>query len=278
MRRSLALLALLAACAAPPRPEPAPQSLPPIELDLPPPPSLEALQALAAAQNDARPPTGRSERLREAALAVGAQGGLAWETARIRELLLNTADRLDRAFDFRPLILRDRSGIALLPPVVAEGQDLWESQDRGRVLRLADAAYEILAPARFVPDAPLWQAYLLRSFPPPEPPPETLPRTEAERDLWRTAVAEGWDAGRRQAHAILERDLALLERDFQGMVRYRRLVAEGKATPPAVAEARHGVTGTDTAVRVGDRTLRIATDAALNRAPDVWRRGATERR
>lgn len=214
----------------------------------------------------------RGGAIREMGLSFGARGGLAWGSRDINRRLMERAPELTRAFDFNAILIRDRRGVALLPPVVSESRDTMEQMEEGRVLRVADAFYEIIAPARFVPVAPLWHSYLIRTYSAPEMPPfELLPRTDAERELWRRSVAEGWEAGLRQAEDIFQEDMRRLERDFQGMVRYAALLHENRISAPFVAAAAHGVTGTPDAVRVNDRSFRITSDAALSRNARAWR-------
>jgi defect-in-organelle-trafficking protein DotC len=214
----------------------------------------------------------RASALREAALSFGARGGLAWGSREINRRLMARASELSRTFDFNAILIRDRRGAILLPPVVSESRDTMERMEEGRVLRVADLYYEIIAPAGFVPTAPLWHGYLLRTYAAPEMPPfELLPRTDAEREVWRRSVAEGWEAGLRQAEDIFQEDSRRLERDYQGMLRYAALLRENRISAPYVAAASHGVTGTAEAVRVNDRTFRITSDAALSRDPRAWR-------
>lgn len=239
-----------------------------------------SLLSLAEMQELSRPSSseeGERDRIRGGAirdmgLSFGARGGLAWGARDINRRLMERAPELTRTFDFNAILIRDRRGVALLPPVVSESRDTMEQMEEGRVLRVADAFYEIIAPARFIPVVPLWHSYLLRTYSAPEMPPfELLPRTEAERELWRRSVAEGWEAGLRQAEDIFQEDMRRLERDFQGMVRYATLLRENRISAPFVAAAAHGVTGTADAVRVNDRSFRITSDAALSRDPRAWR-------
>ena len=239
-----------------------------------------ALMTLQEMQELARPSRSEGEgrdslrggALREAALSFGARGGLAWGSREINRRLMARASELSRTFDFNAILIRDRRGATLLPPVVSEARDTMEQMEEGRVLRVADVYYEIIAPARFIPNAPLWHTYLLRNYSAPEPPPfELLPRNEAEREVWRRSVAEGWEAGLRQAEEIFQEDFRRLERDFQGMLRYAALLRENRIRAPFVAVASHGVTGTEESVRVNDRTFRITSNAALNLDPRAWR-------
>ena len=245
-----------------------------LTLEEPPLLSLEQMQELARPETPAGEERDRLRggAVRDMGLSFGARGGLAWGSREINRRLMERASELTRTFDFNALLLRDRRGVLLLPPVVSESRDTMEQMEEGRVLRVADAFYEIIEPARFVPVAPLWHAYLIRTYAAPDMPPmELLPRTAAERELWRRSVAEGWEAGLRQADDIFREDMRRLERDFQGMVRYAALLRENRITAPFVAAASHGVTGTADAVRVNDRSFRITSDAALSRDPRAWR-------
>lgn len=277
---SVALVLALAACAREQPPVAAPPAVPEIgapagrlALEEPNLMSLRDMQELSRpSQGEEARDQLRAGALRDMALAFGARGGLAWGSRDINRRLMARAPELTRAFDFNPLMIRDRRGAMLLPPVISESRDTMEQMEEGRVLRVADAYYEIIAPARFAPSAPLWHSYLIRTYTAPEMPPfELLPRTDAERELWRRSVAEGWEAGLRQAEDIFQEDMRRLERDYQGMVRYAALLRENRVSAPFVAAASHGVTGTAEAVRVNDRSFRITADAALSRDPRTWR-------
>jgi defect-in-organelle-trafficking protein DotC len=216
----------------------------------------------------------RAPALRDNALRYGAQGGLAHGSRQIQNALRDRATELGRIYDFNALLIRQPSlPGGILPPVIVESQEPMEQQDGGRTLRVADRFYEILQQARFVSAAPLWQTYLdmeqYTRF--PEQPAEPLPRTEAEREMWRRFVTEGWNEGLEQAIEIFQANMRRLQRDFVGMTRYARLLEEGKVSAPVVADANLGTTGTGQNMRVDDRVFRITRDPRLNVSnPREW--------
>lgn len=213
----------------------------------------------------------RRPAMKEAALAYGARGGLAWTSREIDRDLQGRARDLTQIYDFGRLMVRGPDDSLVMPPVISEARDAWKSEDGGKTLRVADQVYEIIADARFVPTPPIWHTYLVRAYEAPEPPAEALlPRNDVERKAFASWVTEGWMQGIRQAHLIFKADLAKLERDFTGMVRYRHLLAEGKVTAPVLAAGRLGVTGTGKDMRVNDRALRITGDSKLTTDPSRW--------
>ena len=188
----------------------------------------------------------------------------------------NRATELGRTYDFNSLLMRQRGGGGtVLPPVIVEMREASEIQEGGRTQRVADTVYEIVQQARLVQAAPLWQTYLdmeaccSRA---PEAPSEPLPRSDAERELWRRYVTEGWNEGLTQSTDIFQSNMRRLQRDFVGMTRYARLVEEGKVSPPVVADTNMGVTGTGQNMRVNDTVIRITRDPRLNVGPGRdWR-------
>jgi defect-in-organelle-trafficking protein DotC len=244
-----------------------------MSLEQPPSPSLDELvNALPAGKAEENPEDRlRMPALRDTALSYGARGGLAWEARRINESLQRRSRELDRTWDFTSVAIRAPNDVMVLPPVISQATDTWESSEAGKTLRIADESYEIVQQARFAPVAPLWHEYLLRAYTPPEAPPDSLlPRNAGERDAWRRWVTEGWMQGLRQAHDIFEDDLRRLERDFTGMIRYKALLEKGMVSPPVVAEGRMGTTGSGRDMRVNDRAMRITADPQLVTDPARW--------
>lgn len=213
----------------------------------------------------------RAPAMRDAALSYGARGGLAWTSRGINEMLRSRATELSKTYDFNRVLIRTPSQATILPPVISEANETYETADAGKTLRVADTVYQIVDQARFAPVAPLWHTYLVRAYSAPEPPPDTLlPKSDGERDAWRRWIAEGWEMGNKQAQEIFEADMRRLERDFVGMVRYKALLEEGKVSAPVVAEGNLGVTGTGQDMRVNDRALRITKDPTLQTPTRGW--------
>lgn len=213
----------------------------------------------------------RAPAMRDAALAYGAQGGLAATSVEINNELKAQANHLSQTYDFTRLMIKGPNGAMVLPPVISEARDTWEAQDDGKSLRVADKYYEIIGQSRFTPNAPLWHSYLLRKFSKPQQPPSALlPKSDDERKYWATYIRLGWEMGAKQGRDIFQSDLRRLERDFTGMVRYRQLLDEGKVSAPVIADVNLGVTGNDNAMRVNDRAVRITQDPKLNVNASKW--------
>lgn len=209
----------------------------------------------------------RSDALKLAATSLGARGGLAWRSSNINQVLDRRSDQIDASFDFNRMLLPH----SVLCPVLLEARNTY-NQPGTDVLRVADQMYKIDAQARFVSKAPLWRDYIYKVYGDVEKPhPSLLPRTDAERNLWRGWVEDGWKAGVDQADIIFEEDMNRLVRDYAGMIRYRILLGYGMVTLPFVSEAKLGVTGGGADMSVNDRVLRITAKPALDVNTKNWK-------
>lgn len=219
----------------------------------------------------------RGGAIKDAALSYGARAGLAWESRVINRMLQERSADLARTYDFQRAMIKGPDNVTILPPVISEARQAWETSEAGKTLRVADTVYEIVEQARFTAVPPLWQAYLVRDYKTPEPPPDSLlPKDSTEREQWRKWVSEGWAMGQKQAREIFQADLERLERDFNGMVRYKALLEQGKVSAPIVADARFGTTGTGQDMRVNDRAIRITRDPTLQVGnPQNWQSAPT---
>jgi defect-in-organelle-trafficking protein DotC len=125
---------------------------------------------------------------------------------------------------------------------------------------VADIVYQITNQSRIVSAPRNWQQYLERDWEVVAPPPDILlPESPQEREAWIRWVTEGWEQGIKQADEIFQSDLDLLVADFEGMVRYRRLLAEGKVTAPYATLVDRGVTSSEVQANIGNRSLNITT-------------------
>lgn len=218
----------------------------------------------------------RMPAMKEAAMAYGARGGLAYTTREINRKLEKDSGKLARTYDFQMLMIPGPNGVMVNPPVIVEAVDAWESFDAGKTLRVADTVYEIVEQARFTSVAPMWQTYLISNFEDPENPPDALlPRDPAEKGQWAKWVTEGWKKGAEQAEETFQANLDRLNRDYTGMVRYKVLLEEGKVSAPVLAEGNLGNTGTGQDMRVNDRAIRITQDPTLQIAPKGWSASVT---
>lgn len=209
----------------------------------------------------------RHAALQETALAVGAQSALAWRANNIDKALMNHKRTLDLAFNFQALVLDHN----VLPPVLLEGQTTL-NLDNTTAIRISDRMYEIAKQARFVTAPPNWRDYLWLDYKKPERPSITLlPQNSRERKIWKTYTAQGWTKGLEQAGHIFEDNLARLKQDYNGMVLYRKLLAQNMVSAPFVAKTELGVTGDDTHLNINDKVLRITALPTLNHNSKTWR-------
>jgi defect in organelle trafficking protein DotC len=263
---------LLSACGAADDPPRLRVDLPDlIAPDLSEPYELTTLQELAAEIDEEAIGTVLYEGLRDSALALGAQAGLARKSFQINAMLERHELQLNRIYQLQRLAITAPNGSIVMPPIVTESVDHYRVSGDGQVASSADALYRIVAPGRIVTTMPNWRDYLVRNWETAElPPPEILPKTPEERTVWRRFVAEGWKQGLAQSEAIFEADLARLERDVEGMVRYRALVAQGIISEMYFGAADRGITGGGNELTIGDRVVRITVPARLNEQFDTW--------
>ncbi|MCX7115410.1 MAG: type IV secretion system DotC family protein [Gammaproteobacteria bacterium] len=208
----------------------------------------------------------REMALRETALGLSAQSGLADEAKVINNALTRQARALDVIYNFNALLIEPN----ILPPVLLEGRQTLNLADT-QTIRLSDRTYKVSKQARFVTTAPTWRQYLWMDYQKPEVPSMTLlPKTKEERELWRVYAEKGWNKGHEQARIILQESIARIKEDFAGMVLYRKLLAMNMVSAPYVSHTDLGVTGDASEIHIDDRVLRITALPALNTNSDDW--------
>ncbi len=213
----------------------------------------------------------RREAIKEAAVSFGARGGLLWRTYEIRMELAGRERQLDKIYDFRQLLVPGPSGLLIEPPIVSESMNALLIKDGGQQAAVSDRVYNIINNAKLVSTARTWRTYLEREWGAIELPPDILrPENDEEREIWRELVAKGWDEGISQADEIFQDDLNVLMADFQGMVRYRTLLAQGMISPPYALQVDRGVTGGGEEMRIGDRAVQITGVPELITGSDQW--------
>lgn len=209
----------------------------------------------------------RFQSLQDTALSIGARGGLAFRSCELNKLLLQQEKLLNRVFNFNAMLL-DKN---VLPPVLTEARNTLQISGNDAI-RVADRTYKIERQAKFVTLAPTWRDYLWMSYAPPGTPDfSLLPRTQAERLLWKRYVDEGWCCGIQQADTIFRENIGRLKRDLEGMIRYRTLLAQCMVSPPFVAQTDLGITGGGSDLTVNDRVLRITAFPALQNDGRAWK-------
>ena len=96
------------------------------------------------------------------------------------------------------------------------------------------------------------------------------PKIKGKLQVWNRFIREGWQNGIQQANAIFAANLNRLRRDYNGMVLYRKLLAQGMVSAPFVAKADLGVTGDSKEMRIDDRILRITAHSELQTDSSKW--------
>lgn len=209
----------------------------------------------------------RAMAIKETALSLGAQSGLAYRAQAINKALYHQARSLDTVYDFNALILEHN----ILPPVLLEGRNTLNLADT-QTIRISDRTYKVGKQARFITTPPNWRQYLWMDYKQPEYPNKSLlPKGRIERRAWCVYVAKGWRNGIEQANIILEESIARIKEDYAGMVLYRKLLAMNMISPPFVSHTDLGVTGDESEMHIDDRVLRITALPSLNVNSEEWR-------
>jgi defect-in-organelle-trafficking protein DotC len=213
----------------------------------------------------------RRDAIKEAALSYGARGGLAWRTYHIRQELEKRARDMDKIYDFRQLLIPTASGLLIEPPIISESQDAMIIERGGLNAAVADRVFNINKNSRIVTAPRTWRVYLERQWGEVSMPPDILrPATKEEREIWRDLVKTGWDKGVEQADDIFQADLNKLAADYQGMIRYRTLLAQKMVSKPYALQVDRGVTGGGDNMRVGDRAISITGLPELKPRYEEW--------
>lgn len=209
----------------------------------------------------------RGKSLRDSAMSLGAQGGLAWASKQMNEKLEKDSKYLDTIYNFYAMVLSH----GVIPPVLEQGNNSLNLADPNTI-RVADRTYKIIAQARFSTTPPNWRNYLKLNYSKPALPDKTLlPKTDDEQKIWKEGINAGWQKGIEQSYSIFQQNLARLKRDFNGMVLYRNLLQKKMISAPFVARTELGVTGDGSDMRVNDQVLRIVELPKLQTNSKDWR-------
>ncbi len=208
----------------------------------------------------------RSKALRDSAMSIGAQGGLAFASANLNQKLTEDSKYLDSIFNFNAMVLSH----GVMPPVLVQGDNTLNLDDPNTI-RVSDRTYKIVKQAQFATTPPNWREYLWLSYSKPVLPDKTLlPRNAEEQKVWKDGIRSGWQKGIEQSYSIFQQNLARLKRDFNGMVLYRKLLQERIISPPYVARTELGITGDGDDMRVNDQVLRIVEHPKLQSNSKHW--------
>lgn len=179
--------------------------------------------------NDAE--TSRKQRVVNEANRVGEQAGYSAEAVRLNRWVRTYAADLDAKYNFQRLL----NGF-VMPPVISE-VDTTSERCGMNCLYLTTGSYRIVSEAYVTDRAPSWRDYLFLDAPAVTPP-HGLHVKGGDRDLWRSTVKTGWNHGVKRARNKFEENMALLRRDFAGMIRYYELEKQGAISMANVAVER----------------------------------------
>jgi defect-in-organelle-trafficking protein DotC len=208
----------------------------------------------------------RSKSLRDSAMSIGAQAGLAWASKQMNADIEKDRIYLDTIYNFNAMLLSH----GVIPPILEQGDNSLNLDDPNTI-RVADRTYKIIAQARFATTPPNWREYLQMNYSKPDLPDKTLlPKTADEQKIWKEGIEAGWEKGIEQTYSIFQQNLARLKRDFNGMVLYRKLLQKKMISAPFVARTEMGVTGNGTDMRVNDQILRIVELPKLQTNSKEW--------
>ena len=128
-------------------------------------------------------------------------------------------------------------------------------------VRIIRHGIRLASEPRLVTTTPTYLNYLYQSPQPVERPnPLGLPVSGTEEvAVWKAGVKKGWEQGVIQADRSFDRSLALLRRDFDGMLRYIDMVNRGVlSAPKLMAETQTAFVSSDgKQLNIGDVVVRI---------------------
>ena len=217
----------------------------------------------------------RLDAMRTEALRVGASHAFVHRMRILQAYLERHAVVWDKLFDFSALMRMAAYGEAgsyILPAAVRLTTGGVVVDPGNEVVRVDGEAYEIVRRAEVVGGPPNWRSYLVMDLSAQlgRPDEALLPAKGRERKMWREWVAEGWEAGLNQADLEMRGRIGRLGMEYAGMVRYLRLVLEGRITPPSILSETDTLTS-DIDSMIFDRTVhRIASGAAFQPDPEHW--------
>lgn len=191
----------------------------------------------------------------------------------INTVLDANARQLDAIYNFQPLMIHSK----VIPPVVTEAVDLY-NQSGAMQIRLTDRVYDIVSQARISSTPPNWRDYL--NFPKEADAYNEYiyltagmkPENSLEKKIWEEATKEGWDIGIAQSNTVLLEAMDRLNRDYIGMIRFHRLVAEGKLDMPAISSYILADNSNGTRMLMGETLFQITSLPQFKKAPSDVRR------
>lgn len=216
----------------------------------------------------------RMKTLKSTALSIGAQHGYVHRSKELVEIFNEHSDILD-IFDFNVIMKMSSFGeeqMFFIPPVIVEANNVMAVSPDSQTVRVSGKLYDIKEPAKLSLRPPHWRQYLTihEDLKPNLPNKALLPKNNEERANWQVWVLEGWNAGITQADDEMKIKIAKLGEDFTGMVRYMRLVDEGKIREPNISTLKQNVVNNGSSMSQEEAVYQLSIPAIFNSDIDDW--------
>lgn len=209
----------------------------------------------------------RMKAIKEAALQLGTQAGLAFSAQIIDTKLEKMSMTLNQIYNFNGLMLNNH----VMPPVIVQSDNLVNMGPDGDNLRLGGKNYKIVKQARLVSIAPTWRDYLWMDYTKPELPNRVLmPENQNEKKVWDNTIQKAWFMGIQQGEAIYKIKMNEITRDYKGMLLYRDLLAKRMVNPPYVQKDLKGITGDGNQMIIDDQSWTLTDKPQLQVNSKLW--------
>jgi hypothetical protein len=218
-------------------------------------------------------PDGRKAILRNSAITLGFQVGMAMEAARFNRIW-DEYEEVYENIDFSALLIEQPGGRNIVPPVVTVMGDSREVGSGGRVFRIAETVYRIKRQPRFSIEAPTWRDYLhIKIDRPDRPVSGLLPQNKAEAEFWRIQLVKGYANGISTARDTVEAQYRELTLDYIGMVTYHLLRTYNMISEPVVETTVSPVvlTNAGMAMAIDDTISVLSVRPQLSVAREQWK-------
>ncbi len=176
-------------------------------------------------------------------------------------------ESLNEIFDFNRLVYNGN----LLPPVIEESHDYLNKTDRKSLVE-SKSRWKIVKDARVVITVPTWFDYLSTGIT-SEPlaiDPVLFARNPEEELSAKKGRLEGALEGRKYAEELFKTNLAQLEHDYKGMLKFKKLIAQGMIDEPVLAISKRPVIHSQDGKEliVGQKNFVITKDSQFKGVED----------
>ncbi|MCW2240348.1 type IV secretory system conjugative DNA transfer family protein [Azospirillum canadense] len=237
-----------------------------------PPPTLDALRDAPPFRSEAsEADAARLAAVKQAALSLGMRAGFNRGIYCHQKDLTRLADQLDRQYDFTKLLYDAGGGFYFEPGVVTEHANEITFAEGGTKAASSTSRVVLNAREQLVTRARHWTQYLVVDIEPLAPiSPYNRPKSE-DMSAWNAWVKDGWQRGLQQAADTMNALWSELDRDYIGMLNFRRLANEQRLQLPRIVVNNRGVTGNADEIRVNDTEIEIKRPSGLTTNPAKWR-------